>query len=114
MPKQLETLILTDCRDHHFAHILKYTNLRLLKLYLDYFDRLLENLGESIFHLIKLIYNENQTLESLQLMCPGVNQSKVKIFEKRFNSNPIDYLTAHFDGKCLKIKRSEDFFRQFQ
>ncbi|CAF1662504.1 unnamed protein product [Adineta ricciae] len=114
MPKQLETLILTECRDHHFAHTVKYENLRILKLHLDYFDRLLENMGASILHLIKTIYNANQTLESLQLMCPGVNQSKVKIFEKRFNSINNEYLTAHFDGKSLAIKRAEEFFCQSQ
>ncbi len=64
MPKQLETLILTDCRH-------------------------------------------------LDLMCPGANQGKVKLFEKQFNSNNIDYLYANSDGKCLTIQRLKDFFHQF-
>ncbi|CAF3612837.1 unnamed protein product, partial [Rotaria sp. Silwood2] len=65
MPKQLETLILTDCRDINFDFIHKYENLRLLKLYLNNFDRLLENNGELIRNLINSIYNENKIMETL-------------------------------------------------
>ncbi len=113
MPKQLETLILTDCRHLDFDFIHKYQSLRMLKLYLNNFDRLLENNGELMMNLIKSIYTENQIMESLQLMCPGANQSKVKLFEKQFNSNNIDYLYANSDGKCLTIQRLKDFFHQF-
>lgn len=112
MPKQLETLILTECRDLHFDFIHKYKNLRILKLYLNNFDRLLENNGELIMNLIKLIYTENKIMETLQLMCPGANQRNVRIFEKQFNSNNIDYLYANYDGKSLTIQRSKDFFNQ--
>ncbi|CAF0982644.1 unnamed protein product [Adineta steineri] len=113
MPKQLETLILTECRDIHFDFIHKYENLRTLKLYLNNFDRLLENNGQLIMNLIKSIYNNNNIMESLQLMCPGANHKKVNIFEKQFNSTNLDYLYAHFDGKCLlAIQRSTEFFNQ--
>ena len=112
MPKQLETLILTECQVLHFDFIHKYQNLRILKLYLTNFDRLSENNGELIMKLIKSIFTGNRVLESLQLMCHGANQSKIKIFEKRFNLNYFDYLTANYDGKCLAIQRSIDFFHQ--
>jgi hypothetical protein len=112
MSKQLEILILTECRDLQFDFIHKYENLRILKLYLNNFDRLSENNGELILNLIKSVYTGNKILESLQLMCPGANQSKVKIFEKRFNLNNSDYLNANYDGKCLTIQRSIDFFHQ--
>jgi hypothetical protein len=112
MPKQLETLILTECRDLNFNFIHKYENLRILKLFLNNFDRLLENNGELIMNLIKSIYTNNQIMESLQFVCHGVNQTKVKTFEKQFNLNTIDYLIANYDGKCLTIQRSKDFFNQ--
>ncbi len=112
MPKQVETLILTDCRDLNFDFIHKYENLRILKLFLNNFDRLLENNGELIVNLITSIYTENQIMESLQLICHGVNQTKVRTFEKRFNLNTINYLNANYDGKCLTIQRSQDFFNQ--
>jgi hypothetical protein len=63
-------------------------------------------------NLIKSIYTENNTLESLQLMCHGANQAKVKLFEKRFNLSHNDYLNAVYDRKCLTIQRSIDFFHQ--
>ncbi|CAF4725022.1 unnamed protein product [Rotaria sp. Silwood2] len=110
MPKQLETLILTDCRDINFDFIHKYENLRLLKLYFNNFDRLLENNGELIRNLINSIYNENKIMETLQLMCHGVNQTKVKIFEKQFNLNKNYYLNANYDGKSLTIQRSNQYF----
>ncbi|CAF3673642.1 unnamed protein product, partial [Rotaria sp. Silwood1] len=83
------------------------------KLYLNNFDRLLENNGELIRNLINSIYNENNIMETLQLMCHGVNQTKVKIFEKQFNLNNIYYLNANYDGKSLIIQRSNQYFDQF-
>ena len=112
MPKQIETLILTECRDLHFDFIGNYDKLRLLKLFLSHFDRLLENNGKLIVDLIRTIYSNNQLMESLQFMCPGVNQTKVKAFEKQFNFNRTDYLNANSDGKCLTIQRSKDFFQR--
>jgi hypothetical protein len=112
MVSQLETLILTECRDLHLDFIQKYQNLRILKLYLNNFDRLLENNGELIRNLINSIYFQNKTMESLQLMCPGANHGKVKIFEKQFNLNNINYLYANYDSKCLTIQRSNHYFNQ--
>jgi hypothetical protein len=54
----------------------------------------------------------NQTMESLQLMCHGINQTKIRAFEKQFNSNVNDYVNAHYDGKCLALERSKEFFNQ--
>lgn len=110
MSKQIETLILTECCDLNFDFIHQYKYLRLLKLYFNYFDRLLENNSYLLQNLIHSIYNNNQIMESLQLMCPGVNQSKVKTFEKQFNLNTIHYLYAIYDGKSLTIQRSKQFF----
>lgn len=109
MPKQLETLILTECRDLYFSFIHKYNNLRILKLNINNFDRLLENDGELVLNLIYSIYKNNHVMESLQLMCPGVNQKKLQIFEKKFNLENIDYLHANYDGKSLKIHRSYEY-----
>ncbi len=110
MTKQLQTLILTECRDLNFHFVHKYQNLRVLKLYWNNFDRLLENNGQLLTNLIQSIYTNNQTMESLQFMCHGVNQTKVRTFEKQFNSTIKDYLNAYYDGKCLAIQRSKDFF----
>ena len=110
MPKQLETLILTECRDWNFDFVHRYQHLRRLRLFLNNFDRLLENYGQLLNNLIKSIYTNNQTIESLQLMCHGVSQTKVKAFEKQFNTNPTDYLTANYDGKSLTIERLIDFY----
>ncbi|CAF4204641.1 unnamed protein product, partial [Rotaria sordida] len=113
MPKQLETLILTECRDINFDFIYKCENLRILKLFLNNFDRLLENNGELIINIINTIYNNNNNImETLQLMCHGVNQTKMKIFEKQFNLNNIKYLNAIYDGKSLTIQRSNLYFDQ--
>ena len=112
MPKQLETLILTECRDLNFHFVHQYQHLRRLKLFLNNFDRLLENYGQLLNSLIQSIYINNQTIESLQLMCPGVSQAKMKTFEKQFNSNRTDYLTANYDGKSLTIERLIDFYHQ--
>jgi hypothetical protein len=54
--------------------------------------------------------NNNQIMESLQLMCHSINHTKVRTFEKQFNLQTIDYLNANYDGKCLTIQRSIDFF----
>lgn len=110
MPKQLETLILTECRDCNFDFVHRYQYLRRLRLFLNNFDRLLDNYGQLLNQLIKSVYTNNQTMESLQLMCHGVSQTKVKAFEKQFNSNPMDYLTANYDGKSLTIERLIDFY----
>jgi hypothetical protein len=112
MPKQLENLILMECRDFNFDFIHQYQNLRILKLYLNNFDRLLDNNGQLLRNLIRLIYTNNQTMESLQLMCHGINQTKIRAFEKQFNSNVNDYVNAHYDGKCLALERSKEFFNQ--
>lgn len=112
MPKQLQTLVLTECRNLNFDFIHKYQHLRILKLFLNNFDRLLENNAKLLNNLIKSIYTNNQTMESLQLMCPGVNQKKVKTFQEQFNFNTIDYLNANYDGKSLTIQRSKDYFNQ--
>jgi hypothetical protein len=110
MPKQLETLILTECRDLNFDFIHEYQNLRILTLFLNNFDRLLENNGELLMNLIKSIYVDNQIIESLELMCHSVNQTKVRTFENQFNLQTINYLNANYDGKCLTIQRSKNFF----
>ncbi|CAF3125149.1 unnamed protein product [Rotaria socialis] len=112
MPKQLETLVLTECRDLQFDYIHKYENLRLLKLYLNNFDRLLENNGHLIMNLINSIYYNNKIMETLQLMCHGVNQRKLKTFEKQFNLNTAHYLNSNYNGKCLTIERFNEYFNQ--
>lgn len=113
MPKNLETLVLTECRDLHFDFIHNYEKLRLLKLYLNNFDRLLENNGELIMNLIHFIFNNNKIIETLQLMCHGISQSKLKTFEKHFNLNNIHYLYLNYDRKSLTIQRSDDYFHKF-
>ncbi|CAF4941175.1 unnamed protein product, partial [Rotaria sp. Silwood2] len=47
---------------------------------------------------------------TLQLMGHGVNQTKIKIFEKQFNLNKNYYLNANYDGKSLTIQRSNQYF----
>ena len=106
MPKSLEYLILIECRDYHYDWIHFYPLLRLLKVQYPYFDRLLENHGQLLFEMLNSIYPHHPSMESFQLMCIGINQRKLQLFEKLFLTKNLPNLSIKFDSKSLSIQRS--------
>lgn len=110
MSLRVETLVLSECRDLQLESLWHWEDLRVLKLSLISFDRLLDNHGELMYQLISLVFPARSSIESLQLMCPGANRTKIQLFEKHFRTKNLPFLSVKFDGKLLRIERQREFF----
>ena len=110
LPKQIESLILNDCRDYQYEWICSFPLLRSLRLHYSYFDRLVENHGQLIFNIIESVFPRHPTLESVQLMCHGTSTRKLQLFERYFHSRNLPQLSIKFDSKSLSVQRTNLFF----
>ena len=107
MSLRVETLVLSDCRDLQLESLWNWQDLRVLKLSVISFDRLLDNHGDLMYQLISLVFRPHSSIESLQLMCPGANRTKIQLFEKHFPREESTFSLCQIRRETLANRTSE-------